>query len=48
MRPNAKFKYDSSADKDAKVIARVCEIADARNISHVEGEIKAVDLHTSR
>ena len=32
----AKFKYDASADKDAKVIARVCEIADARNVSMTE------------
>lgn len=32
----AKLKYDASADKDAKVIARVCEIADARNVSMTE------------
>ena len=32
----AKFKYDATADKDAKVIARVCEIADARNVSMTE------------
>ena len=32
----AKFKYDASTDKDAKVIARVCEIADARNVSMTE------------
>ena len=32
----AKFKYDATADKDAKVIAKVCEIADARNVSMTE------------
>ena len=32
----AKFKYDASADKDAKVIAKVCEIADARGVSMTE------------
>ena len=32
----AKFKYDASADKDAKVIAKVCEIADAHDVSMTE------------
>lgn len=32
----AKFKYDASADKDAKVIAKVSEIADARGVSMTE------------
>ena len=32
----AKFKYDATADKDVKVIARVCEIADARGVSMTE------------
>ena len=32
----ARFKYDASAEKDAKVIAKVCEIADARNVSMTE------------
>ena len=32
----ARLKYDASADKDAKVIARVCEIADARKVSMTE------------
>ncbi|MCQ2535138.1 MAG: aldo/keto reductase [Clostridia bacterium] len=32
----AKFKYDASTEKDAKVIARVCEIADTRNVSMTE------------
>jgi len=32
----AKFKYEASAEKDAKVIAKVCEIADSRNVSMTE------------
>lgn len=32
----AKLKYDASADKDAGVIARVCEIADAHQVSMTE------------
>jgi aryl-alcohol dehydrogenase-like predicted oxidoreductase len=32
----ARLKYDASAEKDAKVIAKVCEIADARNVSMTE------------
>lgn len=32
----AKLKYDATADKDAKIIAKVCEIADARKVSMTE------------
>jgi len=32
----ARLKYDANAEKDAKVIAKVCEIADARNVSMTE------------
>lgn len=32
----AKLKYDTSSDKDAIVISRVCEIADAHNVSMTE------------
>ena len=32
----ARLKYDAAAEKDAKVIAKVCEIADARNVSMTE------------
>ena len=32
----AKFKYEASADKDAGIIARVCEIADAHDVSMTE------------
>ena len=32
----ARLKYDASAEKDAKVIAKVCEIADTRNVSMTE------------
>lgn len=32
----AKLKYDATSDKDAKVIARVCEIADAHGVSMTE------------
>lgn len=32
----AKLKYDSSADKDAKIIDKVCEIADAHGVSLTE------------
>ena len=32
----AKLKYDATSDKDAKVIARVCEIADAHSVSMTE------------
>ena len=32
----AKSKYEATADKDAKVIAKVCEIADAHNVSMTE------------
>ena len=32
----AKLKYDATSDKDAKVIARVCEIADVHGVSMTE------------
>ena len=32
----AKFKYDSTADADGKIIARVAEIADKRGVSMTE------------
>ena len=32
----AKLKYDAAIDKDAKIITRVCEIADAHNVSMTE------------
>lgn len=32
----AKFKYDATADADAKIIARVAELADQRNVSMTE------------
>ena len=32
----AKLKYDAAIDKDVKIITRVCEIADAHNVSMTE------------
>ena len=32
----AKLKYEAAADKDAKVIKKVCEIAESRNVSMTE------------
>lgn len=32
----AKFKYDATAEADARIIARVAELADKRNVSYLE------------